>query len=168
MKISDDAIADLLSKGLSQAEIARQYSCSRQAVNSRLHYGDKPKEHLRWAKYTKIYWFIIQGLTKEEIAKRAGVSESSIDSLKSKYFDHLKLRSNECRRSGAKKRSKPKEHLRWARYTKVYWFLIQGLSTKEIAKRVGITEGYVSFFKSDFFPRLKSRPGRRRKRGGMR
>lgn len=103
MKISDDAIADLLSRGFSQSEIARQYSCSRQAIHSRLH------------------------------------SES-----------------------------KPKEHLRWARHTKVYWFLIQGLSTKEIAKRVGITEGYVSFFKSDLFPCLKSRPGRRRKRGGMR
>lgn len=92
MKISDDAIADLLSKGLSQAEIARQYSCSRQAINSRLHYGDKPKEHLRWAKYTKIYWFIVQGLKDAEVAKRVGISSKSVGSLKLKYYNHLKLR----------------------------------------------------------------------------
>ena len=96
MKIEMDTIVDLLSKGFSQAEIARQYSCSRQAINFRLHSESKPKEHLRWAKYTKIYWFIIQGLTEEEIAKRAGVSKYSIYSFKSQYFDHLKLRQRRC------------------------------------------------------------------------
>jgi hypothetical protein len=92
MKITDDAIADLLSRGFSQAGIARLYSCSRQAVNSRLHYGAKPKEHLRWVKCTKIYWFLIQGLTDAETAKRAGISKDSIHHYKSRYFDHLKLR----------------------------------------------------------------------------
>jgi len=82
----------LLEQGLSQAEIARRCGCTRQAVHIRIHHETRPKEHLRWAKYARVYWFLIQGLPPEEIAKRVGYSKSTVSSLKLEIFPHLRLR----------------------------------------------------------------------------
>ena len=100
MKISDDSINALLKKGLSQSEIARSCACTRQAINFRIHRERKAKEHLRWARHTKIYWFLIQGLPAEEIAKRIGLTKGSISNLKSKHFPHLKIKPGR-KRAGA-------------------------------------------------------------------
>ena len=91
-KISDDRLSALLNEGCSQTEIARRFGCTKQAVNFRIHCGTKPNEHLRWAKHARVYWFFIQGLSAEEIAKRIDSTESTVSMFKRKFFPHLNLR----------------------------------------------------------------------------
>ena len=91
-RISEDRLASLLEQGLSQTEIARRFGCTKQAVNFRIHCGTKPKEHLRWAKHARVYWFFIQGLSAEEIAKRLRYAESTVSMFKREFFPHLNLR----------------------------------------------------------------------------
>lgn len=91
-KLTDKNLKALLAQGLTQSEIARRCSCSRQAVHFRLNHGSKPKEHLRWAKHTRVYWFFIQGLDMEEIERRVGYRRRTILDMIQRHFPHLCVR----------------------------------------------------------------------------
>lgn len=56
-KISRECLDDALEAGLSQAEIARMCNCSRQAINTRVHYKYKYKNSREYAiELLKLGW----------------------------------------------------------------------------------------------------------------